>query len=438
MGGRSDRRQLRLGKVVLGDLDQHILSVGGAVFTLGLVAWLVATRATPHQSWTMTDLQIYRWAGELARHGHDAYKPTFDGLSFTYTPFALLLSAIASVLSISVLRVLITVVSIGALIWVVWLAWGMAGLARDQRRVGLTLGVAGLALWLEPIVENLRFGQINLLLVLAVLLDLARPDSSRWKGVGVGLAAAIKLTPAIFIVYLALTGRWKAAGRALGVVLGGVVVGFAIFPGASAHYWFGRLFIDSSRVGGVAYVSNQSLNGVLVRLLGGVSPAVPWWIVSALAVGVAGLALARWAHRQGEELLAVVVVALTGLLVSPISWSHHWVWVAVGLVAALDLAVIRPRRAVAGIGVVGLVLGLFAWVPVKLIWRVPYSEGREYAWHGWQPLVGNAYVEFGLVVLGLVALYLWRRARAVAPSARAAYQGTAAVGSAGGARKHIG
>ncbi|HEU5001284.1 MAG TPA: glycosyltransferase 87 family protein [Actinomycetota bacterium] len=428
MTATAGRSRERLGHTGLGDLDQHILSVGAAVFTLGLAAWLIATRATPHQSWSMLDLQIYRWAGVVARHGHDAYTPTYHGLSYTYTPFALLLSAAASVLSISVLRVLVTVASLLALLAIVWAAWGMAGLARDQRRVGLTLGVAGLALWLEPIVQNLRFGQINLLLVALVVLDLARADSSRWKGVGVGIAAAIKLVPAIFIVYLLLTGRWRAAGRAVGVVVGGVVLGFVAFPGASAHYWFGRLFIDSSRVGGVAYVSNQSLNGALVRLLGGVSPAVPWWIVLFLAVGAGGLALAVWAHRQGDELLAVVVVALTGLLVSPISWSHHWVWVPVGLVAALEVAVIRPHRALAALGVVAVVLGVFAWVPVKLIWRVPYSEGREYHWHGWQLLVGNTYVEFGLLLLGVVALYLWSRARASRGSAGAGRRGSAEAG----------
>ncbi|HLI56207.1 MAG TPA: glycosyltransferase 87 family protein, partial [Actinomycetota bacterium] len=244
------------------------------------------------------------------------------------------------------------------------------------------------------------------------LIDLCQPDDRRWKGLGIGLAAAIKLTPGIFIAFLLLTRRWRAAAVASGTFAGAVLLGFAVLPSASAKYWFGRLFLDSQRVGGVSYVSNQSLNGVLVRLLHGVNAAVPWWLVASVAVGAAGLLLSVWASRAGEELLAVTLCALTGLLVSPISWSHHWVWVALGIVVAIDFAYFRGYRA-AWVLLVGL-LGLFASGPVLLIWKVPNSNNREYHWHGWQLLIGNAYVIIGLALLAVAyaGLRRWRSAGA--------------------------
>jgi threonine aldolase len=140
-------------------------------------------------------------------------------------------------------------------------------------------------------------------------------------------------------------------------------------------------------VGGVPFVSNQSLNGVLVRLAHGVGAAEPSWLVAGVLVGAGGLAVAAWASARGEELLAVVLCALTGLLVSPISWSHHWVWVLPGLVAVAGLAMRRRSRA--GLGVLAGLCLVFAGAPVRLIWRVPNNDNREYAWHGLQPRGGE-------------------------------------------------
>jgi alpha-1,2-mannosyltransferase len=360
----------------------------------------------------MIDLQVYRWGGEMARQHRNVYDLKFEGfLSFTYTPLALLAFEAMSRLSVGALRFIITGASIAALVGALWVAWGLAGVTKPATRAGLALGVAGIALGLEPVAQTLGFGQINLLLMFVVLADLAQADSRRWKGAGVGLATAIKLTPAIFIGYLLLTRRFRAAVVAGGTFAGGIGLGFLALPGASRRFWLGGLFLNSERVGGVGFAGNQSVNGVLVRLFAGVNPARPAWLVAAILIGGGGLLLAAWAARRGEELVGITACALTALLVSPISWSHHWVWVVLLIPCAARLLP-ASRRAGAWAALVAL-LALFLAGPVHLIWRVPNTGNVEYAWRGAQLLAGNLYVVLGLALLGLTAVYLERsRSRA--------------------------
>jgi alpha-1,2-mannosyltransferase len=335
-----------------------------------------------------------------------------------------------------VLRFVITGASLMALLGGLWVAFGLAGIdGAGQRglRAGLTLGTAGIALGLEPVAQTLGFGQINLLLMALVLADLALPDSRPWKGAGVGLAAAVKLTPALFIGYLVLTRRLRAAAVACATFAAAVALGFLALPAPSRRFWFGGLFVNSERVGGVAYAGNQSVNGALVRLLGGVNQARPAWLVAAVLAGGAGLLLAVWASRRGEELLAISVAALTALLVSPISWSHHWVWVV--LLVPCGVRLLRgprdlrgpreqpgprdqpgprgrrgPTRISPALGWAGLaaLLTLFLAGPVRLIWRPPHTGNLEYAWHGTQLVAGNLYVLLGVLLLGMTFVYLVR------------------------------
>ena len=179
--------------------------VGALVFALALGAYVVAAAHDPRHLWSMIDLQVYRWGGEMARHHRNVYDLQFEGfLSFTYTPLAVLAFELMSHLSLGVLRFVMTGASIAALVGALWVAFGLAGVSERGKRAGLALGTAGVVLGLEPVAQTLGFGQVNLLLMLLVLVDLAQPDGRRWKGAGVGLAAAIKLTPAIFVGYLLL------------------------------------------------------------------------------------------------------------------------------------------------------------------------------------------------------------------------------------------
>lgn len=389
-----------------------MLIAGVIVFAvaLGLYAATVAHDSARH--WRMIDLQVYRWGGEMARQHRNVYDLKFEGfLSFTYTPMALLVFETMSHLSVGALRFVVTAASIAALIGALWVAWGLAGFTSRPVRGGLTLAVAGFALGLEPILQTLGFGQINLLLLALVIADLAQPDTRPWKGAGVGLAAAIKLTPAIFVGYLLVTRRFRAAVVAGATFAATFVLGFLVLPGPSHRFWLGGLFLDSERVGGVGYAGNQSVNGALVRLFGSVKAARPAWFLVAGLVGLAGLALAAWASRRGYELLGITTCGFTALLISPISWSHHWVWVVL-LIPCCAQLLVRAGKAgrVGWVALAGL-LALFLAGPVHLIWRPPNSHGAEYAWRGLELVDGNLYVLLAVVLLGLVALYLARSGR---------------------------
>jgi alpha-1,2-mannosyltransferase len=321
---------------------------------------------------------------------------------FTYTPFAAVVFAPLSVLSVLASNIAMTLASVVALVVTVGASLRSLGYRTDWGWAGATLAIAAVGATLEPVHETLAFGQVNLVLMAIVVVDLCLPDTSRFKGIGVGLATGFKLTPAIFIPYLFLTRRWAAGARAVATAAGTVVFAFAVLPAESADFWFDRLLIDSERLGGVAYVANQSVRGALIRWTGSVDGAVlVWWTLAAIGA-VTGLWAAARLSRRGPELAGIVVCALTGLLISPVSWSHHWVWIVPALVLGFDLA---RRHAWAWI-LVALGVVVFSaelWAP-GIIWQVPARNHAELSWTWTQTIVGNVYLVVGVVglVSGLV------------------------------------
>ncbi len=375
--------------------------------------------------WEMIDLQVYRWGGLLARRSGPLYTAQYRGmLSFSYPPLAAAIFEPLSALPLLAVKRIVITGSVLALLASAWLAWGGVGVRGTWSRAALALAVTDIALCIDPVQQTIDLGQINLVLMAVVLADLLAPGDRRWQGAGVGLATGLKLTPGIFIAYLLLTRRFRAAGVATAAFALTVAAGFAVLPGLSRQYWLGGLFLDPSRPGPVIYASNQSLFGMIARLAGGGGPALPYWLAVAPIVAACGLLAAALVHRRGRELAAVSVCAVTGLLVSPVSWDHHWVWIVPVLVAVADLAW-RHRSWVAWAGLAGLVL-LFAGYPVGqrgdpgavkgLIWTVPAGGNREYGWHGWQLVAGNLYALIGLGILCAALVTAWR-ARAAATRA---------------------
>jgi len=337
-----------------------------------------------------TDLHVYRYAGQTLLDGESAYErdDPVTGLPFTYPPFAV------------VPMVPLALVP-GWLAAGLWTGASTACVAatvvvvRRARRLPApgwwVAAVALAAIALEPVWQNLAFGQVNALLMLAVLVDLARPER-RWSGVLVGIVAGIKLTPLVFVVLLVLVGRRAAAGRAVLAFAATVVVGLAIVPGASSYWTDGLL--DARRVGPPALAHNQSVFGALTRLLDGPPPTWLWLAVAgpvALAVVVVGAAC--W--RRGDRVLGTCLAALAMLLASPIAWSHHWVW-------AVPVAVVlweRSRWAAVAWSAV--------FVARPILWP-PWGEGRELEWGVADHVVGNAYL---LAAVGLAAVALARLRR---------------------------
>jgi alpha-1,2-mannosyltransferase len=413
-------------------MPRWMITLGGVVFAASVAALATLDIASPGQRWFMLDLQVYRWAGLLVLHSRDLYSGYFPhyNLRFTYPPMAALIFAAVAAVSMPAMKWVVTVGSVTALAVTLWLTWGMLGYRRSAGRIGATLAATGVALWLAPVQQTLALGQVNLVLMLLIMADLGLPDAARLKGTGVGLAAGFKLTPLIFVPYLLLTRRFRAAGVASAIFALTVVGSLMLLPSQSRLFWFGGLLLDSGRTGNIAYVGNQSLDGALARLLGGAHAAQPYWVVIAAAVGAAGLLLAAWGAWRGHELIGILTCALTGLLISPVSWSHHWVWVAPALVVAADQAVRlkvpsphltehdaarltaehqRPgwQRwaywfSVAALG------GAFFSLPQSL---VPASVFQGTGAHGTQVLTGSPYVIAGLATLFLVGFAFVARGR---------------------------
>ena len=372
-------RRLRHSRLLTGPAPVLVLVVAGAV--AGAL------------SGGFTDLFVYLYGGRAVLDGLPVYE-SFDpvtGLQFTYPPFAALVMVPLALLPGWLAAALWTGASVAAIAAVVVVV--RRSQVERPTPGWLVALVTAAALALEPVWQNLAFGQANLFLMLLVLVDLVRPQR-RWSGVLVGIAAGVKLTPLVFVVLLVLVGRRAAAGRAALAFAGTVAVGFVLMPGSAATYWADGL-VDAGRVGPPELAHNQSVYGALTRLLDGPPPTWLWLAVAgplSLAVLVVG---AGW-WRRGDRVLGTGLAALAMLFASPISWSHHWVW-AVPVALALWQ---RSRWA------------SVAWTAVfvarPVVWP-PWGRDREFGWSPLDHVVGNAYLLAGLAVSVWAAVTLNRR-----------------------------
>jgi alpha-1,2-mannosyltransferase len=332
-------------------------------------------------------------------------------------------------------------VDILALLAALWVTLGGLGYRRDAVRLGATLLAAAATFWAEPVLRTIYLGQVNLVLMALIIWDLCQPDtlpnsgkSRWWKGFGTGIAAGIKLVPLIFIPYLLLAGKFRQAAMACAGFAFTVLLGFAILPSDSRRWWLGGLFFQGGRTGFIGWAGNQSLDGLITRLAGSVNDARPAWIAAAVVVGAAGVTAAALLDRKGYPVPGLLMAALTGLLVSPISWDHHWVWIAPGALVTAHYAVQAARRndqtTAWGLGI--LAVSIAAWFgawparlftarlnlgddslgllwiprntsPVYYDWYGDRPWFTEYHWHGLALIAGNAYVLAGLALFALLA-----------------------------------
>lgn len=392
--------------------------------TLALAGYALFFSAYPVP---MADLLVYRAEGAAVASGQDLYgfRVTRWNLPATYPPFAALLFVPTTWLPVGVLRGGFVLGNLGLLAALTHLSLRCGGhpgpkVGGRPRGAGLRSSAGGVpgpallialpagALCLEPVFQTFVYGQINLALAVLVLWDLGRPDGARGKGFAVGIAAGIKLTPAIFAVYLALTGRTREAATAACAFAGTVLVGIAVLPVASVDFWTTRLY-ETDRVGKAWIVDNQSLQGLVARLLHTPHPGLAWVAAAALA-GVAGLAVAVLAARRGLEAWGVLCAAVTALLVSPISWSHHWVWCVPLLVLLAAHTRGRPLRRAAVLAVAAAFAG-------RSMWLTPHEGDLDLHLAWWQQPLAAPYPLMGLALLAAVAVRLRRGGTARVTSA---------------------
>ncbi|HXZ65383.1 MAG TPA: glycosyltransferase 87 family protein [Streptosporangiaceae bacterium] len=413
-----------------------LLIVGAVLFAITISGYCAFIVTHPADAWlSPVDLNVYRLGGEVVAHIRPHYKPAlaaplYDwpgfGLKFTYTPFAAIVFTVFVLVSWGVLPEVWLAVNIVALLATIWLTLGALGYRASLARLGGTLALAALLFWTEPVQRTMYLGQIELVLMVLIIWDLCQPERRKWQGIGLGIAAGIKLVPLVFIPFLLLTRRYRQAAVAAGTFAATVIIGFVVLPADSRAWWLDGLLFKSSRTGFTGWEGNQSLAGLITRLSGSIAAGQPIWMLAAAVVLIGGIACAVAIARAGHWLLGVLTCALTGLLVSPISWDHHWVWIVSG-VTVLACYGIRSRGWVRWAWLSGAVLiaALFGAWPGAL-WGQPqdlggFSEGLiwwppntnpgtferlgdrpwyvEYHWHGFQLIVGNLYVLAGLAML---------------------------------------
>ncbi|AYF76835.1 DUF2029 domain-containing protein [Nocardia yunnanensis] len=368
------------------------------------------------------DLQVYRvdtrgWLEHGTLYGPTLPVAGHTDLPFTYPPSAAVLMIPLAIMPLWLAEFLVTASSLACLGVTLWLVLSRVRPELDPRtKITLSVAAVVVALAVEPVRTTLWFGQINLVLMAAVALD-CLTEKPRWpRGMLIGIAAVTKLTPAAFVLYFLIRRDWKAAGTAAATAAAAVGAGFVLFPRESRDYWL-HAIVDTNRIGSPDYVGNQSLKGMVFRVGVPQSATTVVWLGLALVVACAGATLMhhlvtverlRSEPRPGAapvtilSVTALLVNAAVLLLVSPVSWTHHWVWVAPALVAAIAWAYGAPRRApFAAIAVFAL---LFLIGPGL----VPNGKHRELNWSWWQHIPGDIYI---LATVALLAVGLGRLLR---------------------------
>ncbi len=442
----------------------RLARAGAIAFLIVVASWVIyAVISGRDGALDPVDLTVYRDGGLIVRHVQPYYDPhaaapLYDwggfsslALKFTYTPFAAIAFAFISFIGWTPLWVLSIIVNIASLLAALWFTFGGLGY-RDRRvRLGATLVAAAVTFWLQPVVRTIYLGQINLLLMAAIIWDMCQPREGRWwKGAVTGVAAGIKLVPLIFVPYLLVTRKFREAAMTVAGFGVTVLIGFVILPSDSAKWWLhGMVISDGNRTGFTGWAGNQSLRAITTRLSGSITAGTAPWIVAAALAFVLGMTAAALLERGGYHVPALLATALTGLLISPISWDHHWVWIAPGVAVAGHYAIAQRRAARSaaqrwrarwlGALAIFMIFVYGAWPDA--IWEKARNLGRfslgflwaqkntnpilfsrygdlpqwvEYHWHGFQLLWGNAYILGGMALL-LILLALAVRLRGATP-----------------------
>ncbi|OBK18552.1 glycosyltransferase 87 family protein [Mycobacterium asiaticum] len=385
---------------------------------LWCLLWLLAAAALGYTCWQLfghipyrIDIDVYQMGGRAWLDGRPLYgtvmfhTPIVD-LPFTYPPLSAVLFSPFAWMGMPAASVAITGLTLAMLLAStvivltrldVWAGSDVLSGPAWLRRAWLAVViVAPASIWLEPISSNFAFGQINAVLMTLVIAD-CFPRRTPWpRGLLLGLGIALKLTPAVFLLYFLLRRDKRAAITSVVTFVGATLVGFALAWRDSLEYWTHTLH-HTDRIGDTALNTDQNIAGALARLGLGQHERFPLWVLACLLV----LAMTIWAMRRvlraDESPLAIICVALFGLVVSPVSWSHHWVWM---LPAVLVTGVMAWRRRNVALGVVTAVgFAVMRWTPIDLL---PKHHETTAAW--WRQLLGMSYVWWALAVIVIAGL----------------------------------
>lgn len=323
-------------------------ALGLITLAVGVGAWWVSsfTQSPPRE---FIDLDYYRAATAVAVAG----QPLLPALP--YPPVALLVIAPLGGLPVVVGNEVWSAISIAVGIGLAYLVTqrGLAarGIAMGRGQLGLFGLTATALIYSMPFISQLDVGQVSLFVVALTLVDTAGLLPKRWQGALVGLAAAIKVFPMIFVPYYLVTGQRRQAAMATGSFAVVTAIGFALFPADSMAFW--SVLGKNDGFGDPSRWDNFSIQASVYRLLPSLGPVSAIWLAVALVVGVTALWRARQHHLRGESFAGVLTVGASSIVLSPISWPHYHVWLPL-LAIWLVLAATRRRDRLIAIGIYAL------------------------------------------------------------------------------------
>ncbi len=359
-----------------------------ALAGVALMAWTAAVAYADLGSRFSLDLRVYRAAAKSVLAGRDPYQLHFTSyhLPFTYPPAALLALSPLSLGSVHVVEALWWCVNALAVVAILYLGVRTAlGIPKARSLCGAVAfaPIAGFAF--EPLRSTTTYGQINIVLLFLVVVDITRTPQ-KVSGVLIGLAGAIKLTPLTYLLYFAVKGAWRPVVRGALTFVGVEALTFAVIPSESRAYWFHQVF-DPGRTGTVGSWRNQSWYGVVHRWPFTPHVAIVSWSILSLFTLGAGVFLVRQLVVRDRTIDAIVALGMCAELISPISWSHHWAWI-----------VLVPILLVRGFS--GQPIVAASMVLLCLIGSI-----GPYAWHlhGWP---GRGLSDT-LVLAGALAFFTW-------------------------------
>lgn len=328
------------------------------------------------------DLDVYVQGAKAILQDRLLYSVRVDGLPFTYPPFAAVLFVPLELMGEQGARWLLTAVSLVCYSIVVLVC------ARRLRMNLVAAGAIGLVgLTLEPFLRTILLGQINLVLLALIVLDVLVVPA-KYRGILIGIATGIKILPGAFIFLLILRREWGALARTAAAFAATVAVGAAFAPRDTWQFWSGG-FINLSRFGDQAIIGgdNQSLSAALMRLTSDLTPPTALLLLMSAGVLTLSVFAAKRQVDSGNDVNALVCIGFGSLLASPVSWTHHWIWVVVAL---LVLAAARRPGWAAALGT------LFVIAPM---WLAPRGGLVELSQSWWQAAACVSYVVAGLSYL---------------------------------------
>jgi len=358
------------------------------------------------------DFRVYLTGADALLDGVPLYadvgiRTTKIFLPFTYPPFAAVVLIPFTLVAKPVALTAWLLLSLASLVGIaVMTATRLPALANRTATKSTVQQLAVLVFVLaaisEPISKNFSLGQVNLFIVVALMYDTL--NRTRFTGYLTGIAAGFKVTPGIFILLMLATRRWADAARAIIGLVATLTIGALFGVNQVVEYWTSVLF-DVSRVGDPDRLSNASLQGAIYRILGEDSASRLIWLALALIILGGGIAVATfWWNRS--RLLAAGIVGLTSLIISPVSWVHHWVWIVPVAGACVALALRARGHSQRGVLAALVAAALLTAVPPIIQWRYQWTSLLPFSNANNAVIVGGGYATAAVATIALLAVAL--------------------------------